>query len=70
MKLHKYIGFVVLLFAPLLSKAQEVEMADTFRKDGKIYVVISVAAIILVGIFVYLFLLDKKISKIEKQIKK
>ena len=48
----------------------QVEMADQFRADGKIYVVIAVVAVILTGIFVYLFRLDTKISKLEKQLKK
>lgn len=46
-----------------------IEMADKFRADGKIYVVIAVVAIILSGIFIYLFRLDRKISDLEKRIK-
>ncbi|MHA8050797.1 CcmD family protein [Aquirufa sp. ROCK-SH2] len=61
------IGFILLSF---IAQAQEVEMADKFRQDGKIYVVIAVVAVILTGIFVYLFRLDTKISKLEKQLKK
>jgi len=34
---------------------------------GKIFVVVAVLAIILVGIFIYLFTLDKKIRKLEKE---
>lgn len=45
-----------------------VEMADQFRADGKIYVVILVVLLILVGLFLYLFNLDKKITKLEKEI--
>lgn len=37
-------------------------------ENGKIFVVVAVLATILVGIFVYLFFLDKKIGKIEKEI--
>jgi len=44
-----------------------VEMADKFRADGKIYVVVVVATIIMTLILVYLFRLDKKIQKIENQ---
>ena len=44
-----------------------VEMADTFRADGKIYVVIAVLGIILVGLITYLIYLDKKISRLEKR---
>jgi hypothetical protein len=45
-----------------------VEMADSFRADGKIYVVVAIILVILLGFIVYLFLLDKKLGKIEKQI--
>ena len=44
-----------------------VEMADAFRADGKIYVVVTVILVLLAGIFVYLFLLDRKITRLEKQ---
>ncbi len=44
------------------------DMADKFRSDGKIYVVIAIASIILIGIFTYLFMLDRKITKIEKEL--
>ena len=46
---------------------QTVEMADKFRADGKIYVVITVVAIILAGLFVYMVMLDKKIGKLEQE---
>jgi CcmD family protein len=36
---------------------------------GKIFVVVAVLSIILAGIFVYLFLMDRKIGKLEKEIK-
>lgn len=61
---------LVFLLTPFVASAQEVEMADQFRAEGKIYVVIIVFAIILIGLFVYLFSLDKKISKLEAQNKK
>ena len=44
----------------------QVEMADAFRSDGKIYVVVLVALIILVGIFVYLFRIEGKIKDLNK----
>jgi CcmD family protein len=37
--------------------------------NGKIFVVVAVLAVILTGIFVYLFLLDRKVRKLEKQAK-
>ncbi|MGZ5135554.1 MAG: CcmD family protein [Flavitalea sp.] len=38
------------------------------RADGKIYVVMAVVVTILLGLVVYLISLDRKISKVEKQI--
>ena len=45
----------------------ETEMADAMRGNGKIYVVVVVLATIFAGIFAYLVLLDRKISKLEKE---
>ncbi|MCC9167770.1 hypothetical protein LN893_13035 [Pontibacter sp. XAAS-A31] len=45
----------------------EVEMADTLRQDGKIYVVVVVLLTVLAGLIVYLVSLDRKVSKLEKQ---
>ncbi len=44
----------------------KVEMADSMRNNGKIYVVVAVCITILIGLFVYVFILDKKISRFEK----
>ena len=38
-------------------------------ENGKILVVVVVLAVILVGIFVYLFSIDRKVTKLEKEIK-
>ncbi|HNY03379.1 MAG TPA: CcmD family protein [Bacteroidales bacterium] len=35
---------------------------------GKIFVVVAVLAIILAGLFVYLFTLDRKLRKLEKEL--
>jgi CcmD family protein len=44
-------------------------MEELFYSSGKIYVVIGVATIILTGIFAYLFWIDRKVSRIEKELK-
>jgi CcmD family protein len=68
--MKKYLFSLLLTLICFASQAQtSVEMADKFRADGKIYVVIAVVAIILSGLFIYLFRLDRKISDIEKRIK-
>jgi CcmD family protein len=72
----KMVLFYVLMCLQLLSIAQTtgnteapVEMADGLYQSGKIYVVILVIAIIFAGILTYLILLDRKISKLEKEFK-
>ena len=47
----------------------EIEMADQLRADGKIYVVVAVLSIILAGVLVFLFLLDRKIGRLERELK-
>ena len=44
-----------------------VEMADTMRSEGKIYVVIVTIVIIFAGLSVYLFSIDRRLKKIEKE---
>jgi len=43
-----------------------VEMADSLRSSGKIYVVVLTIAIIFVGLAIYLFSIDRRLKKIEK----
>lgn len=43
-------------------------MEELFFSSGKIYVVIGVVTIILVGLFGYLIYIDRKISRIEKKL--
>ena len=63
---------LILLVSSFTGMAQQadIEMADQFRADGKIYVVIAVVLLILVGIFIYLFSLDKKVTRLEKEVSK
>ena len=62
----------LLLLAPL-AFAQTPEaapaMADDLRASGKIYVVVAVVAIIVAGLLVYLISLDRKVSRLEKEMK-
>lgn len=66
----KFIAAAFALPALLFGQTQEPEMADVMRSNGKIYVVVTVLSIVMLGIATYLFLLDKKISKLEKEVKK
>jgi CcmD family protein len=67
-KLNSLIAFI--LFATISQAQNSIEMADTMRSEGKIYVVIAVVLIILLGLLFYLARLDKKIGQLEKQLKK
>lgn len=60
------------LVSPLLFAQQEevVPMADTMRSEGKIYVVVAILLILVLGLVLYIFLMDKKISALEKRINK
>lgn len=58
---------VTFFLTALFTEAQEVQMADSFRSEGKIYVVIGVILLILAGLFFYLFTLDRKVKKMEKE---
>jgi len=61
----------LLLLINFLSQAQSttdtVDMADTMRSNGKIYVVIAVILTIFAGIIIYLIRLDRKMTKLEKE---
>lgn len=37
--------------------------------NGKIFVVVAVLAVIMAGLFLYLFVIDRKIAKLEKTLK-
>ena len=46
---------------------EKVQMATGLRSSGKIYVVVAVLLTVLIGLFIYLIRLDKKISRLEKE---
>ena len=64
----KYITLIALLISSFVAKAQEVQMAETMRSEGKIYVVVAVLSVILIGLFIYLITIDRKVSNLEKEI--
>ena len=57
----------ILLASTCFAQAQQVDMADTMRSNGKIYVVVAVCLTILLGLFLYVYSVDRKISKIENR---
>ena len=57
---------MVLLGSASIAIGQDGEMADQFRADGKIYVVVAVMLVLLIGIIIYLFRIERKIKKLEE----
>lgn len=60
-----FVMVLILTALPLWAQDGKVEMADTMRSDGKIYVVIAVILTILFGLIFYVWRLDRKITKLE-----
>lgn len=76
---RKIVAFSIYMFlfimgiAPLaqaqVGEESTIEMADTMRSDGKIYVVVLVVLIAFTGLMIYAISTDRKLSKLEKEIK-
>jgi len=67
---NKIVIFLASFLLPLIGKAQDAtspQMADTFRSEGKIYVVIAVLAIVFLCIVAYLIYIDIKVKKLENK---
>lgn len=58
--------FMSVLLTSAATAQDKVEMADVMRSNGKIYVVVAVCLTILIGLFIYMFTIDKKLSRLEK----
>ena len=47
-----------------LNAQQDIDMADTFRENGKIYVVVGILSIVFSGIIIFLIRLEKKVARL------
>ncbi|RYE05206.1 MAG: CcmD family protein [Sphingobacteriaceae bacterium] len=64
------LSFLILFLSTCFSFAQQtdaVEMADQMRGSGKIYVVITTIVIVFIGLAIYLFSIDRRLKKIERE---
>lgn len=60
-------NFLLLAMFAFIGFVQAQPNSDSLMmSNGKIYVVMAVVVTIVLGLFLYLFLLDRKISKLEK----
>jgi hypothetical protein len=75
-KTRYFLSLTLIFLLGLAARAQDTtaahrpEMADAFRSNGKIFVVIAVLVTILLGLFLYVMRLDWKIRKLEQRSKK
>lgn len=63
----KHILFTLFSMLPLITLAAD-EEAALFYQSGKIYVVVGVLVIIFTGLAIFLWRLDRRVSKMEKEI--
>ena len=66
-KIAALLLFCLVFAQGILAQMPKVEMAESLRQEGKIYVVVLIMCIIFIGVAIYLFLLDRKITKLEKK---
>ena len=60
------LAFTLFAVAQDSTAVQAEREATGLRAEGKIYVVMLVSVTILIGLFIYLIRLDRKITKIER----
>ena len=58
--------FLGMLLSSITFAQDKQQTADMMRRNGKIYVVVAVCLTILIGLFIYVFIVDRKISRLEK----
>jgi len=67
----KHLFFLFCLFIANVAFGQNEnspQMADAFREQGKIYVVIAVIAIVFISIVLFLTYIERKVKRLEKEI--
>ena len=67
-KLVKILLMSLFLLTDTTLFAQDAEMADTMRSEGKIYVVVAIILVIFFGLIGFLIYTDRKISNLEKRV--
>lgn len=75
-KLKYILSLIAILSMQTYSFAQDATTGgksaiDSFMlSNGKVFVVVAVVFVIILGLFIYLFSLDKKMSRLENEIEK
>lgn len=59
------LSIILLNVLSAFSQSGDIEMATGLRSSGKIWVVVSVVLTIAIGLFIYMFTIDRRIKKLE-----
>jgi ABC-type sulfate transport system permease component len=72
-QLSRFALLLLALLLPALQAAAQTadtpEMADALRSSGKIYVVVAVVTVVLAGLLAFLVSLDRKVGRLERELK-
>jgi CcmD family protein len=66
-QVNKYLLALTMLIFSIPGFGQDAEMADSMRAEGKIYVVVAIILLVLLGVFAYLLMMDRKLTRLEKR---
>lgn len=58
--------FLVTFIQSYAQQDNSVEMAAGLRSSGKIYIVVIVMCVIFLGLVIYLFSIDRRVKKVER----
>lgn len=68
-KIKKFVTLTIIMMFWYGKSVAQSNSLDFLRSTGKIYAVVTVIAVIFIGIVIFLFRLDNKLTKLENQIK-
>jgi CcmD family protein len=66
-KFKQFAAIICFVLFSVAVQAQDTAENGIMKSNGKIYVVMAVVIVIVIGLFLYVFNLDRKISKLEKE---
>jgi CcmD family protein len=62
-----FLLLLLLSYTGVFAQGTSVDLDEALRSSGKIYVVVAIICIIFVGLAIYLFTIDRRLKKIEKE---
>ena len=69
-KLLAVLLLLVVISQNIIAQDKQAEMADILRENGKIYNVVAVILVILIGFLIYLFVTERKLKNLENKLNK